>query len=436
MYEVQLYLMANPFEGIGTMLNGIPLPWEPGLHGDAVVSGSATYGGFRLSAEGFYHANASASCEYYGQDMLIDYQSGLSVGDVNRILLYHVALIAEGGEGIIRFMFKTDFSPPELHIQNPINKAYTDDDVVVTAYAFDNESGLKNITLDYTTDNWVNWATVEMEPSVNNTFVARIPRQPTGTTLKYKVTAVDAAGNTINQESSYLVKNKTSLYVTLSNTVIGGGQSIKVSGFLSRGLTNVILDFRWQNIHVLKTVMTTENGSFSYEYSPDRAGNWTVTVSWSGDSELWDISSEPLAFTIQKVSTSITCNIDHTTIIIGEDIDVTGFVVPPERDLRVIVNFIRPDGTTITREVYTSSDGSYELTAFQPNLKGQWQIRSSVTEDEFHQSSNSNQVSLTVGDTWLNENKLYIIAAVGVAGIAALGVFLFTRGKEVTEEEE
>jgi hypothetical protein len=436
MYEVQLYLMANPFEGIGTMLNGIPLPWEPGLHGDAVVSGSATYGGFRLSAEGFYHANASASCEYYGQDMLIDYQSGLSVGDVNRILLYHVALIAEGGEGIIRFMFKTDFSPPELHIQNPINKAYTDDDVVVTAYAFDNESGLKNITLDYTTDNWVNWATVEMEPSVNNTFVARIPRQPTGTTLKYKVTAVDAAGNTINQESSYLVKNKTSLYVTLSNTVIGGGQSIKVSGFLSRGLTNVILDFRWQNIHVLKTIMTTENGSFSYEYSPDRAGNWTVTVSWSGDSELWDISSEPLAFTIQKVSTSITCNIDHTTIIIGEDIDVTGFVVPPERDLRVIVNFIRPDGTTITREVYTSSDGSYELTAFQPNLKGQWQIRSSVTEDEFHQSSNSNQVSLTVGDTWLNENKLYIIAAVGVAGIAALGVFLFTRGKEVTEEEE
>jgi hypothetical protein len=345
-------------------------------------------------------------------------------------------LIAEGGEGTVRFMFKTDFSPPVLQIQNPINKAYTDDDVVVTAYAFDNESGLKNVTLDYTANNWIDWTTEELEPSINYTFVARIPRQPTGTILKYKVTAVDAAGNSINQESSYLVKNKTSLYVTLSNTVIGGGQSIKVSGFLSRGLTNVILDFRWQNTHILKTVMTTENGSFSYEYSPDRAGNWTVVVSWSGDSELWDISSEPLAFTIQKVSTSITCNIDHITIIIGENVDVTGFVVPPERDLRVIVTFIRPDGTTITREVYTSSDGSYELTAFQPNLKGLWQIRSSVTEDEFFQSSDSNQVSLTVGDTWINEYKLYIIAIGGIAGVVAIGLFLFFRKGEVIEEEE
>ncbi len=122
MYEVQLYLMANPSDGIGQTLNGVPLPWEPGLYGDATGSGAATYGGYRLTAEGFSHANASASCEYYGQDMFIDYSSGLS-DDPSRLLLYHLALIAEEGEGNVRFMFKTDFNPPTLNIANPIYRA-------------------------------------------------------------------------------------------------------------------------------------------------------------------------------------------------------------------------------------------------------------------------------------------------------------------------
>jgi hypothetical protein len=322
-----------------------------------------------------------------------------------------------------------------LSIPNPVSIAYTNEDVVVTAQAYDGESGIGSVTLNYTTNNWVDWTAVDMVPSANNTFIASIPRQPAGTTVKYKVTATDSAGNIKEQERSFLVRNKSSLYLTLSNTVVGGGNSIKVSGLLSRGSTNVLFDFRWQNTHVLKTVITSDNGSFEYEYTPDKSGNWTVTASWLGDNEWWNITSDPITFNVQKISTSITCNIDHNAIIIGEDVVVTGFVVPSERNLKVVVSFIAPDGTKITREVYTSSDGSYELTAFQPNLKGQWQIQSSVTEDELHQASNSNQVSLTVGDTWLNENKLYIIAAGGIAGIVALSIFLFTRSKEVVEEE-
>jgi hypothetical protein len=436
MYEVQLYLMANPSDNIGTILNGMPLPWEPGLSGEAIAYGAATYGGYRLTAEGFYHANASASCEYYGQDMLIDYSSGIEDDNPNRILLYHLALIAEGGEGTVRFMFKTDFNPPTLNILDPLSKVYTGDDVVVTAYTYDNESGLENVTLDYTTNNWITHTTVEMTPSENNTYLASIPGQPAGKTVKYRVTAKDAAENTVKKESSYIVKNKTSLYVTLSNIVINGGQSIRVSGILSRGFTDILLDFYWQETHVQKTVMTSENGSFTYEYTPDKAGNWTVTASWSGNNEWWEVSSESSTFSVQKILTSITCNIARTSIIIGENVDITGFVVPSERDMRVVISLTEPDGTIITREVYTSSDGSYGLMAFQPNLKGQWQIRSSVTEDEFYQPSNSNQVSLIVGDTWLNEYKLYIIAIGGIAGVVAIGLFLFFRNREVIEEEE
>ena len=434
MYEAQLYLMANPSEGIGTILNGVPLPWEPGLYGNATSSGSATYGGYRLDAEGFYHANASASCEYYGQDMLVNYSSGLAYNP-SRLLLYHLALIAEEGEGNIRFMFKTDFNPPTLNITNPIDRASSDEDVEVTACAVDGESGLESVTLNYTVNNWANWTAVEMAPSVDDTFVATIPRQLGGKTVKYRVAAVDVAGNTMTKESSYAVKNTSYLYIALSKTVLQGGGSTQVVGWLSRGLAGVTLDFVWQGTHTLRTVQADLNGSFTYEFAPDKAGTWTVSASWLGDQEWWEASSEDCSFSVQKLSTSVTCNVGRTAINLGEDLDVAGYVLPTERNIKVVVSFTKPDGTTVTREVYTGYDGSYELLAFQPNLKGQWQVQARITGDEFHQPSSSNTVSLAVNDTWFNEYKIYIIGAGGAAGIVALGVFLFTRGKAEVEEE-
>jgi hypothetical protein len=434
MYEVQLYLMANPSEGIGTTLNGAPLPWELGLYGDATGSGAATYGGYRLTAEGFSHANASASCEYYGKDMFIDYSSGLS-DNPSRLLLYHVALIAEEGEGNVRFMFRTDFNPPILNMANPIARANSDEDVDITAYAVDGESGIKSVTLNYTVNNWINWTDVDMVPSVNNTFLATIPKQLGGKTVKYKVTAMDMAENTMTEESSYTVKNPSYLYITLSKTSLQGGDSTQIVGWLSRGLADVTLDFVWQGSHTLKTVQAAMNGSFMYEFTPDKAGNWMVSASWLGDQEWWGASSESCSFSVQKLSTTITCSIGHTALYLGEGLDVTGYVFPAERNIEVVVSLTKPDGTIVTRPVYTSSDGSYELLAFQPNLKGQWEIQAEVTGDEFHQPSNSSTVSLAVNDTWFNEYKIYIIGAGGAAGIVALGIFLFTRGKAEVEEE-
>ncbi len=434
MYEVQLYLMANPSEGIGTMLNGVPLPWESGLYGNATSTGSATYGGYRLDAEGFYHANASASCEYYGKDMLVNYSSGLTY-DPSCLLLYHLALIAEEGEGTVRFMFKTDFNSPTLNITNPINEASSDEDVEVTASAVDSESGLESVTLNYTVNNWVDWTAVEMTSSADNNFVATIPRQLGGTTVEYRITAVDVAGNAATEEGSYDVKNATRLYISLSKTVLQGGDTTQVVGWLSRGQANVTLDFVYQGTHTLRTVQTELNGSFAYDFAPDKAGTWTVSASWLGDQEWWDVSSESCSFSAQKFSTSVTCNAGRSAVNLGEDLDVAGYILPAERNVKVVIYFTKPDGTTVTREVYTGSDGSYELLAYQPNLKGQWQVQARLAGDEFHQTSSSNTASFTVSDSWFNEYKIYIIGAGGVAGVVALGVFLFTRSKPEVEEE-
>jgi hypothetical protein len=239
----------------------------------------------------------------------------------------------------------------------------------------------------------------------------------------------------MTEESSYTVKNPSYLYITLSKTSLQGGDSTQIVGWLSRGSADVTLDFVWQGSHTLKTVQAAMNGSFMYEFTPDKAGNWTVSASWLGDQEWWGASSESCSFSVQKLSTTITCSIGHTAVYLGEGLDVTGYVFPAERNIEVVVSFTQPDGTMVTRPVYTSSDGSYELLAFQPNLKGQWEIQAEVTSDEFHQPSNSGTVSLAVNDTWFNEYKIYIIGAGGAAGIVALGIFLFTRGKAEVEED-
>jgi len=432
MYEVQLYLMANPAAGVGTWLNGIPLPVESSLYGVETTVNSIVYGGLTLKNEGFRVPNASDSCEFYGQDMLINYSSGLT-GNTN-LLLYYLGLIAEEGEGTVRFMFKTDFTAPALEV-DPIDKAVSNREVTVTAHTFDSGSGLQTVSLNYTANDWKDWNTVEMSSSSENVFTAIIPGQPEGTTVKFKVTAIDMAGNSAARESSYLVKNATSLSISLSSTVLTGSDSIRVHGWISKGLTNVTLNFVTQNTHILKTVLADVDGLFVYDFVPNMAGTWSVSASWSGDQKWWDVYSELLSFIVRKVSTSITCNVNRISAILGETIDVSGYVAPAERNLKVTVSLTQPDGTVVTRTAYTSSDGSYEVSGFQPNVKGQWQISASLVGDAFHEGSRSSLVSLNVSDQWYNEYRLYLIAAGGVAGIVAMGVFFFTRSKEEIEED-
>ncbi len=174
---------------------------------------------------------------------------------------------------------------------------------------------MKSVILNYTINNWINWTAIDMIPSVNNTFMATIPKQLGGKTVKYKVTVMDMAENTITMESSYAVKNKSYLYITLSKTSLQGGDSTQIVGWLSRGLADVTLDFVWQGTHTLKTVQAAMNGSFMYEFTPDKAGNWTVSASWLGDQEWWNASSESCSFVVQKLSTTITCSIGHTDFV-------------------------------------------------------------------------------------------------------------------------
>ena len=92
-----------------------------------------------------------------------------------------------------------DDDPPIIEIpsqQPPVDTVAPGQDVIVWVNVTDALSGVKNVTLSYTTNNGTNWETLVMV--LNETvgfYETTIPGQQTETTVKYTITAFDWAEN-------------------------------------------------------------------------------------------------------------------------------------------------------------------------------------------------------------------------------------------------
>ena len=414
MYEARLYIMANPSEDMGDLLNNMPLAWEPGLYGDI----SELYGGFNLDSEGFRHTQAIASCEFPGEDMLINYTYPYE-GNV----LYHLVLIAEHGNGVLNFMVKTDFEAPKLSIQDPIEAAYSNNQTVITAYV-DEHSGLKKVLLNYTGDDWATSTAIEMAASQNQTYVGTIPGQPAGITVKYRVLAFDNAGNSVEVQGVYVVKNPTNITLALSKSVIHYGENITVTGSISHGGATVPLNYTCDDIVTPRLLSTNSSGFFTDVYFPNKTGSWAVTVGWEGNETCFGASGIYRNFTVEKTTMSITCNVTEESITIGENITVTGSVYPIVENLNVTLVFTTSNAT-IEQYAYTNLNGTFTA-SFKPNLIGSWRVQTRLDGDDLRCEAYSELKPFRVNDTWINQYGIYIMGAV-VAVVAVLVIGFFVR---------
>jgi len=80
--------------------------------------------------------------------------------------------------------------------QNPDGEVQPDQSVSVLVDVQDSTSGVKNVTLLYTTDGGGSWVELEMVYyAASDTFQASIPEQAEGTSVEFKMVAYDNAGN-------------------------------------------------------------------------------------------------------------------------------------------------------------------------------------------------------------------------------------------------
>ena len=438
MYEARLYIMTNPSEDENATLNGVPLAWEPALYGIT----SENYGGYNLDSDGLRYNEAIASCEYPGEDMLVNFTV-----PVEGNLLYHLAFIAEHGEGVINFMVKTDFDAPELSVIDPVEKAEPNDKISIIAHV-EEPNNLETVTLNYTSDNWATSTAAEMVASQNQTYTGKIPRQPAGTVINYTVLARDTSGNSAEFLGSYEVKNSASITLGLSSPAVYYGENITVTGSTpvseanvtltyamlntsmlnftvldSAAVTDAILNYTSNNTAVSRLVSTDSSGNFRDVYSLNQTGTWIVWAIWNGSETYFDASSDYRKLTVKKVPMSVTCNITSSSITIGENVTVTGQVYPVVENLTVTLTLIGANSTT-EQVAYTDSNGTY-LVSWKPDSMGLWRMNAHIAEDAYRSAAYSNSTSFKVNDTWLNQYLLYIIG--GVGGAAGVSVVFIIR---------
>ena len=94
---------------------------------------------------------------------------------------------------------------PTISPESPTDE----DDVTVKMSVTDALSGVKEVILSYSTDGGATWSNMTMTLGPDGYYTATIPRQPAGTTVLYKIYALDKAGNqAVSPKHSYTVKAK------------------------------------------------------------------------------------------------------------------------------------------------------------------------------------------------------------------------------------
>ncbi len=428
MYEARLYVMADPAKNKGSILNGVPLAWEPGLNG--TLDSTRLYGGYNLDDEGYKIPKATASCEHFGQDMLINYTSPLK-GDT---VLYHLVLIGENGNGTLRFMVKTDFDPPEISVLDPVREVASGNGTTITANVTDQDV-LKSVTLDYSVDSWKTATTLQMSNVVNVTYAATIPAQSGGTTVNYRVEASDTAGNSNDTEGSYVVKDVTTLTMSLLSTSIHINEHAVVTGQMSAGGTLLNLNYSCDGTEDARYIYVSQNGSFTDTFAPTKIGNWTVRAFWRGDGAHFNVTGEALNFTVQKVPTSLDVESSVDVIDLGGKITVTGTVSPIIQNKVVELQFTMPNSTVMTKYAYTQTDGTFEC-ELTPETVGTWNVQARLSGDTVYLPSTSASGRFVVNDTWLHiiltfltQYVIYIVAVAGAAA-ASVGFLIYWRRRE------
>lgn len=293
MYEARLYLMANPSSGKGQVLNNASLAWEHGLYGEV----SGIFGGYNLDSMGV-RGEAYASCEDFGQDMLINYTSSCK-GEC----LYHLVLIGEMGAGNVSFRVKTNFGDSALRLDAPLQKIYPNNETIINAVS--NNSQVQRAQLLYSTNDWNTTTTADMWVS-NRTCNGTIPGQEAGVTVNYRVEAYDFLDNMMSINGSYTVKHQSGINFTLNRETVALGENVSIVGFVTPALnvsqTRVKLTFTALNGSKVEQYRPLRDSNFSASFKPSGLGSWSVKVEFLGDGERHEAVSEAVDFVVVEPS--------------------------------------------------------------------------------------------------------------------------------------
>jgi len=292
MYEARLYLMADPQSQNISILNGVPLAWEPGLYGNR-SGNNRVIGGYNPETKG-YRGVAWASCEQYGETMFMNFTSPF-LGEN----LYHLVLIGEVGSGKIEFLVKTEFNQTSLIPSTMPERVYPNDNVTI-AYT-SNSTSLEQAVLEYSTDSWKTVNELNMEIR-DRTCWGSIPGQTAGTLVSFAVEANDTLEDVLAANGQFSVKQPSILNVTTSQAEVRVGENVTISGSLlpRAGNMSIIVSAFSENSSKEIECNTLEDGTFTTSFKVETVGNWIVSARFNGNDSIYQTESYQLEIRVDE----------------------------------------------------------------------------------------------------------------------------------------
>jgi hypothetical protein len=273
------------------------LAWEPGLYGEGnSTDDKQQFGGYNFESQE-YRGAAYASCENYGQEMFLTWNSS-HPGES----LYHLVFIGEVGSGTIDFLVKTEFGTAALKPSTVPTRVYPQGEAVV-AYV-SNSTDLINATLEYSIDDWANATSFSMEIVDNRTCQAVIPGQNASASVHYKIEADDVLKNVLTTNGSYSVKYLTAINLTLVHETIHIGENVTVKGYFTPEIADKLVTVMFSSGNETKEIdaITLADGTFIAGFQTENVGTWDAQAVFNGDESYFSSVSSSLVANVEEAS--------------------------------------------------------------------------------------------------------------------------------------
>jgi hypothetical protein len=195
-------------------------------------------------------------------------------------------------------------------------------------------------------------------------------------------------------------KASSTIACSMSLLSVEIGSTVTVSGSISPiqlGATVSLTYTRPDNKTVARTVDEEADGSFSDTYTPDKVGAWNVVAKWEGDEEYKEATSPSIPFTVDKVSSSISCSLSSSTITIGYTVQINGLISPVTPYVYPITICYSIDNgiTWVNKSTLSKSNGTYSY-VWKPPTAGTYQVKAVWPGDANRKQSESPVQTLIV----------------------------------------
>ncbi|RLG23059.1 hypothetical protein DRN85_10090, partial [Methanosarcinales archaeon] len=171
-----------------------------------------------------------------------------------------------------------------------------------------------------------------------------------------------------------LPKEPSSISCNISPKLVGFGEEVFITGRITPAVSTVDVDVTIiapDGSKALVTTKTSGDGTYKASFIPDQLGTWKFAASWKGNEDYEGATSPDVSLKVVKASTVLSVKLSESKITKGDSITVLGSIYPAVSGATVILNFTKPDGSTLKKTVTTGSDGSFSL-SFELTETGSW----------------------------------------------------------------